>query len=179
MRFIFQGVGWLTAGLLLLPPRARAAEPAPARTPVIRSWGTEKGLPQNTVTAITQTRDGYLWLGTHDGLARFDGVRFEPFGLEHGLQSVDITTLLEDRAGTLWVGTYGGGLGRWHEGRIETIPHAGHQPGLASINCLAEDAAGRLWVGTRAWRRSIIFSFAACCWITRARCGLARRRKAC
>lgn len=116
--------------------------------PVIRFWGTEAGLPQNTVTAIEQTRDGYLWLGTHDGLARFDGVRFEPFGLEHGLQSVDITTLLEDRAGTLWVGTYGGGLGRWHEGRIETIPYAGHQPGLASINCLAEDGTGRLWVGT-------------------------------
>ena len=45
--------------------------------PIIRSWGTEAGLPQNTVTAVVQSPDGYMWLGTRDDLARFDGVRFE------------------------------------------------------------------------------------------------------
>ena len=76
---------------------------------VIRSWGTGAGLPQNSVNAIVQTRDGYLWLGTRDGLARFDGVRFTVFGLRDGLQSVEIQTLYVDRQGTLWIGTSGGG----------------------------------------------------------------------
>ena len=45
--------------------------------PIIRSWGTEAGLPQNSVNAVVQTLDGYLWLGTQDGLVRFDGERFK------------------------------------------------------------------------------------------------------
>src|SRR6185369_17583537 len=64
-------------------PAASAASLAPDL--VIRSWSTAAGLPQSTVTAIVQTRDGYLWLGTRDGLARFDGVRFTVFGLQEGL----------------------------------------------------------------------------------------------
>src|SRR4051812_18437167 len=75
---------------------------------VIRSWEIEDGLPQNTVNAMVQTRDGFLWVGTNAGLARFDGVRFRTFGLQEGLRSVLITTLVEDRQGTLWVGTSGG-----------------------------------------------------------------------
>ena len=44
-----------------------------------RTWQVEQGLPQNKVTAAVQTRDGYLWAGTYNGLARFDGVRFTVF----------------------------------------------------------------------------------------------------
>ena len=44
-----------------------------------RTWQVEDGLPQNKVTAVVQTRDGYLWVGTYNGLARFDGVRFTVF----------------------------------------------------------------------------------------------------
>jgi len=68
---------------------------------VVRTWGTESGLPQNTVNAIVQTRDGYMWLATREGLARFDGLRFTVFGLRDGLESVAVQTLLEDRQGTL------------------------------------------------------------------------------
>lgn len=88
---------------------------------VIRSWRTGAGLPQNTVNSIVQTPDGYLWVGTRDGLARFDGVRFTVFGLPEGLQSVEIQTLYVDRQGTLWIGTSGGGLSRLLEGRIENV----------------------------------------------------------
>ena len=72
---------------------------------MIKSWQTRDGLPQSTVNTILQTRDGYLWVGTSGGLARFDGVRFRTFGLEDGLRSVRIATLAEDPAAG-----YGSGL---------------------------------------------------------------------
>ncbi len=142
---------WLLGAALGI---ARAAERAnPAANLVFRSWDTTAGLPQNSVTAITQSRDGYLWLGTRDGLARFDGVRFKVFGLQEGLQSVDVQTLLEDRYGTLWVGSYGGGLASLRDGRIEVVPVTTRRAGSDIVTALAEDSSGRLWVGSRAGLR--------------------------
>ena len=80
---------------------------------VVRSWNTKHGLPQNTVNTLLQTRDGYLWIGTKDGLTRFDGVRFRRFGEEEGLPRGEISALLETRDGALWVGTPHRGLFRW------------------------------------------------------------------
>ncbi len=117
---------------------------------VFRSWRTEAGLPHNTVNAIVQTRDGYLWIGTREGLARFDGVRFTVFGLNEGLPSVEVQTLYEDRQGTLWIGTSGGGLSRWRLGQIETIRFPQYLAASGTVSSLAEDGAGRLWIGTRA-----------------------------
>jgi ligand-binding sensor domain-containing protein/signal transduction histidine kinase len=141
----------LALGFSLLWAAAAVAAsnpPAVAEGLVLRAWGTGAGLPQNTVNAIVQTLDGYLWVGTRDGLARFDGVRFTVFGLRDGLQSVEIQTLYTDRRGTLWIGTSGGGLSRWVEGRIEnvTLPHKMAAPD--TVTALAEDAAGRLWIGS-------------------------------
>lgn len=141
---------WLTVAIGIgteLPARAATNAPlAPARF-VIRSWQTESGLPQNTVNTIVQTRDGYLWLGTQAGLARFDGVRFTVFGLSDGLPNVQVRTVFEDKRGDLWIGTTGGGLGRWREGRIETFST---EHGLADVNVngITEDSLGRLWIGT-------------------------------
>jgi ligand-binding sensor domain-containing protein/signal transduction histidine kinase len=117
---------------------------------VVRVWGTREGLPQNTVNAIVQDRAGYLWLGTLDGLARFDGVRFQVFGLADGLQSVEILSLLEDSAGTLWVGTSGGGLAKRSRGRFVSVPLVPGRVGSETVTALAEDTTGNLWVGTRA-----------------------------
>ena len=66
---------------------------------VVDVWTTENGLPQNEVTAILQTRDGYLWFGTHSGLVRFDGTRFAVFDESKtpGLTSSRIETLFEDQ----------------------------------------------------------------------------------
>ena len=115
---------------------------------MIRSWGIGAGLPQNSVNAIVQTPDGYLWLGTRDGLARFDGVRFTVFGLRDGLQSVEIQTLFVDRQGTLWIGTSGGGLSHWAAGRIENVTLPPNLAAGDTVTALAEGPAGRLWVGT-------------------------------
>jgi|GEM_PF-385321 len=120
-----------------------------AREYLLETWQTSRGLPSNTVTAVAQTRDGWLWIGTTNGLARFDGLRFTTFGESHGLPSLSVTCLLEDSRGTLWAGTEGGGLARWEAGRFRSIETG---PGLAgnTVLALAEDAAGVLWVGTPA-----------------------------
>ena len=73
-------------------------------------WTTEDGLPQNSVNDIIQGRDGYLWLATFGGLARFDGVRFKIFnsGNTPGLLSNRILSLHEDRDGTIWLTSQNG-----------------------------------------------------------------------
>ncbi len=134
---------WLTASLAI----AATNEPPAGEGFVFRAWRTEDGLPQSTISVSLQTRDGYLWLGTQAGLARFDGVRFTVFGLAEGLPSVLVRALYEDNLGSLWIGTYGGGLSRLRDGRIERFTA---EDGLNDVNvtALAGDSLGRLWIGT-------------------------------
>ena len=113
-------------------------------------WNTSEGLPQNTVPAIIQSRDGYIWAGTELGLARFDGLRFTVFDKSNTpeLKSNAIYTILEDNNGDLWAGTIGGGLTRFPKnGRPRTFTT---QDGLANDNvqCLLKDRWGDLWIGT-------------------------------
>lgn len=84
---------------------------------------TEHGLPQSSVSAIVQTRDGYLWLATYDGLARYDGARFVVFNRagEPGIRSNRFTVLYEDRDGNLWAGTEEGMLTRHRAGQFITF----------------------------------------------------------
>jgi ligand-binding sensor domain-containing protein len=72
-------------------------------------WTQEQGLPQDTIRAIAQTTDGYLWLGTDEGLARFDGYEFVIFNKDHqDLPSNSITALSAGADGSLWIGTADG-----------------------------------------------------------------------
>ncbi|MCL5098500.1 MAG: ATP-binding protein [Candidatus Omnitrophica bacterium] len=116
---------------------------------LIDHWQTEDGLPQNTVTSILQTRDGYLWIGTMGGLARFDGLRFTVFGVRGSAGPSDnrILCLDEDTQGRLWIGTEGGGLCLYEHGTFTTFRTA---DGLSSdiVRTIAEDASGRIWIGT-------------------------------
>ena len=70
-------------------------------------WTTENGLPQNTIISIIQTSDGYMWFGTLEGLARFDGMTFTTFKKDThpGIKSEYIYTLYEDNDNNLWIGT--------------------------------------------------------------------------
>jgi len=113
-------------------------------------WQDQHGLPQNGVLAITRTRDGYLWLGTIEGAARFDGVRFVVFDNNNTaeIKNNQILSLAEDRAGSLWLGAVGGGLTRLSEGRFRLYTT---RDGLSSdfVRCLLGDRDGKVWIGTR------------------------------
>src|SRR5438445_11328520 len=113
-------------------------------------WLTENGLPQNTVHSITQAKDGYVWIATEEGLARFDGIRFTIFDKQNTpeLKSNDTRVLLEDRRGALWIGT-ADGLVRLLDGKFTTFTT---QDGLPSnvIDALCEDHDASLWVLTAA-----------------------------
>ncbi len=125
------------------------------RPVTFHSWQREQGLPQNSVRAMAQTSDGYLWVGNDDGVVRFDGARFVSFGLREGLDSGPVQTLFGDKAGALWIGTAGGGLTCWKPGKFTNYTMKDGLP-ADSITALAEDSEGRLWVGTEAglvaWR---------------------------
>src|SRR4029078_10213812 len=86
---------------LLISTRASAHEYS------FDAWTTRNGLPQNTVTGLVQTPDGYLWLSTFDGLARFDGVRFTIFdaGSSKGIVNNRFSNLFVDKHGTLFTFT--------------------------------------------------------------------------
>ena len=112
-------------------------------------WGVDAGLPHSTVDAIAQTPDGYLWLGTEEGLARFDGVHFKVFDKENtpALQSNHISSLLVDSRKRLWIGTQGGGLVKFQAGAFSTYTVRNGLPN-DTILSLYEDHQGILWIGT-------------------------------
>jgi ligand-binding sensor domain-containing protein/signal transduction histidine kinase len=147
---------WVLASLLtILSPAffggvAFALDPKKGITQYVHDvWTTENGLPQNSILSITQTRDGYLWLGTWGGLARFDGVRFTVFerGNTPALNNNYIYALYEGRDGSLWIGTGGGGLTRFRDGKFTTYTT---NDGLSinDLRSVCEDDVGNLWIGT-------------------------------
>jgi len=147
----------LRALALLLPAllgasSAQALDPGKAITQYRHEvWRTREGLPQSSAEALVQTHDGYIWIGTQEGLARFDGARFTVFDKASTpeLRHNRVLSLLEDRRGRLWLGTEGGGLSILQDGRLRTL---GRTDGLAGeiVSALAEDADGTLWIGTDA-----------------------------
>ncbi len=80
-------------------------------------WTADDGLPQNSIYGIVQTGDGYLWLATVDGLARFDGLRFTVFNRSNspGIVNNRFISLFEAADGDLWAGTEESGVVRYHQ----------------------------------------------------------------
>lgn len=110
----------------------------------------ESGLPQNTVQALAQTRDGFVWAGTEAGLVRFDGVGFTVFDRNStpALPGNDIHCLLADAGGALWIGT-SAGLARWRDGAVTVFSTRDGLP-ANGIRSFAQAADGTLWVWTDA-----------------------------
>ena len=134
---------------LLLGTPLFALDPARALSQSrLTVWTSEAGLPQSTIHAIVQTRDGYLWLGTEEGLVRFDGIRFVVRDRQNtpALRSSFVSSLYEAADGTLWIGTYGGGLVRLRNGTVE--PFRPDLVGSDRIREMHATADGALFVAT-------------------------------
>ena len=115
----------------------------------LTAWKVEDGLPQGSVRSITQTKDGYLWVATWNGLARFDGIRFTTFHSANtpALLSSNISNVFGDSRGALWVGTDGGGAVRYEHGVFTRIDSSRGVP-AARILDINEDRQGRVWLST-------------------------------
>jgi len=132
-----------------LAQEPRGLDPRKAVTQLgLESWTTDHGLPNATVNTVLQTRDGYLWIGTHDGLARFDGRRFQVFDQAAGVGSNGVRALCEDRRGGLWIGTNGGGLAHLEGGVTTLLKRSKGLPSDAVWSLLADRRDGSVWVGT-------------------------------
>lgn len=112
----------------------------------LRRWGTEDGLPHGGVRTLLQTRDGYLWVGTYSGLARFDGNTFTSFTVQStpAFVSDQINKLVEDADGVLWIATLEGLL-HHARGRFERVEFPGGDP-QQPVHDLCIDSEGVLWV---------------------------------
>jgi diguanylate cyclase (GGDEF)-like protein len=140
----------LCAAALLACLPACALDPGKAFHHYVRNvWSIQQGLPQISVQAIVQDQQGYIWVATQAGLARFDGVRFTTFvpETEPALPGIWIRSLLVDSGGRVWIGTYKG-LAVYENGRFRAIPVADSAqfPAL-DINAMVEDD-GRLVAAT-------------------------------
>ncbi len=146
----------LFAPLLLAFAVAAAAAPPPA-PPQFSAMTVSDGLPSNVVYKTVQDHDGFVWIGTQDGLARYDGVGFRVFRHDPAdpasLSSNDVSVLLVDRAGNLWCGGEASGLNRLNaDGK--GFQYWKHEPsklgtlGSDDLFAIAEDASGAIWVGT-------------------------------
>lgn len=116
-------------------------------------WENDDGLPQSSIIAMTQTRDGYLWLGTVNGLVRFDGMKFTVFDEDTtpGLGSSPIVSLFEDTRENLWIGTEGAGV--ILAGKDGSVTNLGVGRGGRDLR-VCEDVSGAVWVCTagQLWR---------------------------
>jgi PAS domain S-box-containing protein len=143
-----------------MPGLASQARLADYRNLIFDRLGTESGLSQAAVSSIAQDAEGFIWVGTQEGLNRYDGYSFKTFyHLDHDPSSLShdsIWDLLVDSRGSLWVGT-DSGLNRYNDARdeFEFIALGVSEDGAASdqkhtVHSLFEDSSGRLWIGTGA-----------------------------
>ncbi|MFT3781824.1 MAG: response regulator [Nibricoccus sp.] len=111
------------------------------------TWVEDKGLPYLSIRALLQSKEGYLWVGTRRGLARFDGMRFVAFTSDNRPELIDdgILSLCEDGSGRLWIGTNRGVV--WYEHGVWSRPNLGSGLENERISALYCDGDGTLFIG--------------------------------
>jgi ligand-binding sensor domain-containing protein/signal transduction histidine kinase len=137
----------LLLGFLFAAISAVAA-PAADSPFIVDSWSAEDGLPDNEANSVIQTRDGYLWIGTFHGLARFDGSQFTVFDEmdtnTRALKSDQITFLYEDSQTNLWIGTQSSGLAVIQNGKIRSFEAETEKAG--PVRCASENSGNILFL---------------------------------
>jgi signal transduction histidine kinase/ligand-binding sensor domain-containing protein len=124
-------------------------QPMLLRHQALSTWTTEQGLPQEFITAITQTPDGFLWIGTYGGLTRFDGLHFHTFVHDapaalHG----NISSLAVDKNGALWIGT-STGLFLYRNHLFQPIRKPGNPQSPLAVSQILPRRAGGAWVQSK------------------------------
>ena len=142
-RKFFSGIGLLCI-FFLAGIKISAAENSDFNT---RLWQVEDGLPHNIVQAVTQTSDGYLWVGTREGLARFDGERFQTLPLVTGNVQPSVLHLLGAKDGSLWAGTEKWGLFHYRDGKMDRCELPDGRTNF-EVYDIREAADGSIWFGT-------------------------------
>jgi ligand-binding sensor domain-containing protein len=150
-----RAVGLATIFFLLLPMVARAQDGVGARQVRFRTYTPSDGLSQATARALVQDRDGFVWIGTQDGLNRFDGYSFrvykhdrnDPTTLSHN----HVWALLADADGSVWIGTQAGGLDRYDPTHDRFVAYASTKSTDGTVpsqlvTALLRDRGGRIWV---------------------------------
>jgi signal transduction histidine kinase/ligand-binding sensor domain-containing protein/DNA-binding response OmpR family regulator len=140
---------FLLALAIVIGTRAWGLDPKVAITQYGHAvWTTAEGLPHNFIRAIAQTPDGYLWVATFGGLARFDGVGFTVFTPANapGLMDDRLTAMAAGGDGALWIGTSGEGVIRYRDGKFQQV--AASELPDHSVRALWADSAGVVWIGT-------------------------------
>lgn len=136
---------------LLAPDRPLALDPTRGLGQYVHDRFTDRqGLPQNAVRAVLRSRRGELWIGTDEGVARFDGARFITYDRRSSpaLGSNLVYHLAEDASGAVWIGTFDAGLYRLEAGVVAPARLSTPLPGQ-QITALLDDGKGTLWIGTR------------------------------
>lgn len=131
-----------------------SAAPLGAQRHIVQTYTVSDGLPSNHMQCLVSDRDGFLWICTRNGLARFDGSRFVTYGTEDGLPDPSVNNFLHARSGVRWAATNGGGIARLEaempdpEGRVFTAFPVGGSPRSMRVNVLFETRDGTLLAGT-------------------------------
>ncbi|MEK9138160.1 MAG: two-component regulator propeller domain-containing protein, partial [Bacteroidota bacterium] len=117
-----------------------------------QSYTARDGLPSNTIRVIYQDTRGYLWIGTNNGLSRYDGAKFTNYSTVDGLSNNWITAIAESpkEPGTLWIGTIAGGVNRLRDRRF-TVFRPGPDNTSNNIQSIDVDSSGTVWL--KAWDR--------------------------
>lgn len=148
------GLLWLLAVFGIVVPVHAAERWAGLRDAVFQNYTQAQGLPNSIATAIVEDAEGFLWVGTQNGLSRWDGYRFRTYqpnpAQPNSLPDNWVTALQRDGAGQLWIGTSAGGLARYDGRKDEFVNYRVGNTGLShmAVNALAQDGDRGVWLGT-------------------------------
>ena len=138
---------------LLGPVRSLALDPAKTVYQYnCQSWTRREDLPANSINAITQTKDGYIWFGTSKGLVRFDGLEFKVIGMPDHIQfrSRVISSLASSKAGGLWFGINTGSLGYYDGQNFSPVTNVSRVDRSMDVRSIWEDSDAVVWVAAQA-----------------------------
>ena len=143
------------AVVCLMPQVAGATSPwTGIADPIFQHLATDLDTPDSVTLAIAQDHEGFLWIGTEEGLLRWDGYRYRRYRADRhnlfGLPDDFIQSLHVDSAGTLWIGTLSGGLSRYdrEHDRFSTYRSDKHSLGSIVVRAITDDGMGGVWVAT-------------------------------